>query len=179
MSDFGKDSPHSQEGSEPSIRFLQITHSAENAVRVWEEAKKHDVVLLEVYDLSDAQREDLENTINGMSSIEDPESRMKTLGNLYSDSGFAQQIIRQAILEGKEFHFIDISSNHDAHVFYERAEAYSNEVFKYFYEGVFDKSLSSLRAYVAANSQANTSRENLVSRQVKNLVSENQKKMEG
>ncbi len=155
--------------SEPQINFLQIEHSDKNAGKVWEEARKNDVILMEVVDMSQARRTNEERIVNSISSIDSPTTRRRVLGGLYNQSDFISQTIRKIILEGKEFHYIDILDDNEAHKFKDDSDKHRQQAVGDFITGNFDTSLMAFNLALIAKWQSHNIRENLVSEQIAEL----------
>lgn len=160
-----------QKQSEPKINFLHINHSDENFEKIWQSAKNNDIILLETVDLSQATREDDERVINSVSSKKSALVRRQILGDLYNSTDFISQTIRRVILEGKEFHYIDILSDDESHKFIDDKKNYQKLASNNFFEGNFDISFQLFKLAVVSKAQSHNARENLVSEQISNLVS--------
>ncbi len=178
MSDFDKNEGFLQpaEQYKPSVKFIQIRHSDNDAPNVWLEAKKNDVILLEVGDLTIHEREARETGANSVASLEDPTERKRKLGNAYSDGSFLSQIMKGAILEGKEIHFVDIPENHDTNKTQNEELSYLQKSYDCFFEADFKGSLLHLRNYILADGESGQLREKIVVSQIENLLQKNQTK---
>ena len=178
LSEKVEESPTKQQ-EELKVNFLHINHSDKNLERVWQSAKNNDVILLETIDMSQEDRDESERVINSVSSEGSPLVRSKILANLYSNTDFISQIIRKVILEGKEFHYIDILDNDEAHKFADDGNKYQHQAFKNFQDGNFGTSFELFHLAIIAKAQSHNTRENLVSKQVSELTTKNAARWKG
>ncbi len=168
--------PLLKRAQESRVRFVQIEHAPENATKIWEEARKYDVVLLECTNVSEKRRVDLENTINKVSSLETRSQREKVLGTVFSGKEFDNQIIRSLILEGKEFHYIDVFDNDEANTLRRESRTLRKLETDYFCQGKFDLSFVYSKKATIARAHSDFAREEVVSKQIEDLRTKSSKK---
>lgn len=168
-------SPLNQKQKEPTVNFLQIDHSDENAPSVWGKARKDDIILLENTDLSEKERTEEEKTINQISLLKDPTQRKLKLGNLFSENDFVSQIIRNSIIEGKEFHYIDLDLGGPgkAATLSRESKDLFNKASNLFDLGLFDQSFVNFQNSAIANATRNLIREDETGNQISNLIKSN------
>lgn len=163
----------------PSIKFLYIVHSEENAGDIWSQCKDSDVILMELVS-SDIDKTVLKTMVGALGKTENQLLKRFFLQNLTSiEEPFVKTMLVRAAAHNKETHFIDVNITSSTSRKVLQSLETGNEASLMFLYGNPTGSLTKYKQYLGLFAEANRERENLVIKQITDLEKQNAKSWSG